>query len=297
MNQHLRFASASSCPRRGVLSALGAAALAACLFPSCQNTGGQLLSLSETVPPTLSGNKPFIHYQCYFFTAPDDFELLKDTEGAHVAGIYSPQDGDKLVESLKRQRGFHLQSAPTLTSRQGQRGKIEVVREFNYPTEYAPPQIPENALSTPTDIFPVTPASPTKFETRKVGFSAEFQGSNSSGGAIDFTFSLERTAFLGFVNYGSPITAPAKTAFGRMVDVTITENRIEMPVFDVKRLASKLTLSDGHYVAIGGLRAEPQEGLTRRIEKAPHPGITSGVSADESLFVLIKVTATERKGT
>jgi hypothetical protein len=65
---------------------------------------------------------------------------------------------------------------------------------------------------------------------------------------------LERGSFLGFVNYGSPIKAKRKGAFGREVEVVLTENRIEMPVFDVKRVTSTVQVNDGDFIAVGGMR-------------------------------------------
>src|SRR5256886_8324329 len=37
-----------------------------------------------------------------------------------------------------------LLSAPRVTTKPGQRAVIEIIREFRYPTEFDPPQIPQN---------------------------------------------------------------------------------------------------------------------------------------------------------
>jgi len=272
MNHHLRFATCL--------------ALAAPLFTSCQSTGDRLLSVSEAVPPKLAKKKPFIHVQCYFFTAPDNFQLLENTKGAHVAGIYSPQDGAKLIKSLQRRKGFDLTSAPALTVRQGTSGRIEVIQEFIYPTEYTPAKMIPN--SGASGSFPVTPSTPSKFETKNLGIMADFEGRSSSNGEIDFKVTFERSSFLGFVNYGDPITTTARTAFGKPVDVVLTENRIEQPVFDTRRLSTTLTLTDGHYVALGGLKPPSNfDHLTRKPERGVDP------NASRNFFALIKVKAVD----
>jgi hypothetical protein len=291
MNHHLRFAAVSARTRGGNLAALALCACAAPFLTSCQSTNTQLLSVSESVPPKLAKNKPFLHVQCYFFTAPDDFQLLENTKGAHVAGIYSPQDGDKLVASLIHKRGFNLVSSPTLTTRQGAIGKLEVIQEFIYPTEYSPPEVPKDfnpkTLAGEADVFPVTPATPAKFETTNLGIMADFKGRKNSRGEIDFEIDLMRRTFLGFINYGSPITAPARTALGRSVEVVITENSILMPVIDTKRVATTMTLSDGHYLALGGLKPST---LDPEVIKN-HPPAGAAADAHKNFFALIKVTA------
>ena len=73
---------------------------------------------------------------------------------------------------------------------------------------------------------------------------------------IDLRFAPEIVEFEGFINYGSPITSPASDAFGNATSVTITENRIEMPVFASRRVNTGLTIYDGHTVAVGGLMRE-----------------------------------------
>ena len=73
---------------------------------------------------------------------------------------------------------------------------------------------------------------------------------------IDLRFAPEIVEFEGFINYGSPITSPASDAFGNPVTVTITENRIEMPVFSSRRISTGITIYDGHTVAVGGLMRE-----------------------------------------
>jgi general secretion pathway protein D len=47
--------------------------------------------------------------------------------------------------------------------------------------------------------------------------------------------------------------------------VTITENRIEMPVFSVRRVSTALSIYDGHTVAVGGLMREDVQNVEDKI--------------------------------
>jgi hypothetical protein len=54
--------------------------------------------------------------------------------------------------------------------------------------------------------IPVTPTTPTAFETRRVGMILDVEPQISEDGkTIDLLVTPDLTEFLGFVNYGSPI--------------------------------------------------------------------------------------------
>lgn len=240
------------------------------------------LPVPDLIDPQVKGNGPVLRVQSYFFTTPPGDQILEEKQGAHVAGVFSTEEGAELVRGLKKRRGFELIAAPSVTCRSNEKGTVEMIREFTYATEYDPPSFPKQ-IEGNEGVFPVTPATPSAFETRNLGLVATFQG-GKVGEAIDVSFDVSRTSFLGFVNYGSPITTPVKGLFGRPVDVVVTENRIEMPVFDQKRLASKVSLQSGHSLAIGGLSGDlpPSiDSLTPAQRKDLKPG--------ETLFVVIRV--------
>ena len=49
-----------------------------------------------------------------------------------------------VIRGLNQKKGIDLLSAPSVTTKSGQRAVIEIVREFRYPTQFQPPQIPQN---------------------------------------------------------------------------------------------------------------------------------------------------------
>ncbi|TAE77574.1 MAG: type II and III secretion system protein [Verrucomicrobia bacterium] len=186
---------------------------------------------------------------------------------AALTGLFSDSQVQMIMRGLAQKKGTDLMTAPSITARSGEKALIEIIREFIYPTEYEPPELPNSVgvsssvdgpgLSSSGGIFPVTPATPTSFETRNTGVTLEIEptiGGNDF--VIDLRFAPDIVEFEGFINYGSPIQSPATDILGNPTTVTITENRIEMPVFATRRVTTALTIYDGYTVAVGGLMRE-----------------------------------------
>ena len=62
---------------------------------------------------------------------------------AGVAGVFSDPQFQIVMRGLNQKKGVDLLSSPKVTTKSGQRAVIEVIREFRYPTEFDPPQIPQ----------------------------------------------------------------------------------------------------------------------------------------------------------
>jgi general secretion pathway protein D len=187
-----------------------------------------------------------------------------------LSGVYGDGQVQMIMRGLSQKRGADIMTAPSIVARSGEKATIEIIREFIYPTEYEPPELPNSvgqfSNRSNDDIFgggasvssfPVTPATPTAFETRNTGVILEVEPTlGDDGYTIDLRFAPEIVEFEGFINYGSPIQTSGTDALGNPVSVTITDNRIEMPVFSTRRVNTGLTIYDGHTVAVGGLMSE-----------------------------------------
>ena len=196
-----------------------------------------------------------------------------------VSGVLTDPQFQVVIRALNQRKGTDLMTAPSVVTRSGQRAKIEVIREFIYPTEYDPPEIPQNfggggnnnggggggggigglvgAGGAVANSFPVTPANPTAFEMRPVGVTLEVDPVvGADGFTIELNIAPEVVEFEGFINYGSPIQTSAIDALGQPTTVVLTENRIEQPVFATRKLTTAVTIWDGQTVAIGGLIRE-----------------------------------------
>lgn len=195
-----------------------------------------------------------------------------------LTGLFTDGQVQMIMRGLNQKKGADVMTAPSIVSRSGETARIEIIREFIYPTEYEPPELPNqvgigggfgndnNAGNTGGSIFPVTPATPTAFETRNTGVTLEVEPTlGEDGYTIDLRFAPEIVEFEGFINYGSPIQSPASDALGNPITVTITENRIEMPVFSTRRVSTALTIYDGHTVAVGGLMREEVQNVEDKV--------------------------------
>ena len=243
-----------------------------------------------TVPVVRQAAKPAVAVKAYFFTAPEGFEFVKGQDQPGVAGTYAAEAGEKLADSLPRRRGFELlQGKPLVSSaQQGEKRELKVTREFIYPTEYKPPVL---GKVVDGELQSVTPATPDSYEKKDLGVTLGYRAKRLADGKIEVELDLERGSFLGFVNYGTPIKAKRKGAFGREVEVTLTENRIEMPVFDVKRVTQTVQVNDGDFIAVGGMK--PGEPL-KDPRFAPWKG--AGPEAGAKNFVaLIQVSVVASK--
>lgn len=197
-----------------------------------------------------------------------------------LTGLFTDGEVKVIMRGLSQKKGTDLMTAPSVTARSGQKATIEIIREFIYPTEYEPPELPttvgSDTISTSGGIggglgggissFPVTPATPTAFETRNTGITLEIEptiGENDF--MIDLRFVPEIVEFEGFINYGSPIQSGGTDLLGNPVTVTLTENRIEMPVFSSRRVTTALTIYDGYTVAIGGLMREDVQNVEDKV--------------------------------
>lgn len=198
-----------------------------------------------------------------------------------LAGVFTDPQFQLVIRALSQRKGVDLMSAPSVTTRSGQRATIEVIREFIYPTEFDPPQIPQTVGSTTGGIggvagiggggtsgaFPVTPTTPTAFEMRPVGVRMEVDPViGPDGYTIDLNLAPEVTEFEGFVNYGSPINTSSINGFTGLAEtVELTPNIINQPIFSTRKVTTAVTVWDGQTVAIGGLIREDVQDVEDKV--------------------------------
>ncbi len=187
-----------------------------------------------------------------------------------IAGVFSDPQFQVVIRALNQQKGVDLLSAPRVTAKSGQKATIEIIREFIYPTQFQPPQIPQT-IGTGTTVstagatgggssngsFPVTPTTPTAFEKRNTGVTLEVDpviGPDNL--TIDLTLQPQVVDFDGFINYGSPIQTVSTNALGISTTNVLTQNTINQPVFSVRKVSTSVSVYDGSTVVLGGLVRE-----------------------------------------
>ncbi len=196
--------------------------------------------------------------------APGIFGLRSQIDDATI---------NTLVRGLNLKKGTDVLAAPAITTRNGQSSSIVVAREFIYPTEYEPPELPTstgrdtlivtdqngNVVGGSTPLQAVTPATPTAFEKRDTGVTLEvLPVADANKQTIDVTLSPQFVSFDGFVNFGSPINSIRNGPLGPSSTV-LTENAILLPIFSKNAVTSSISVADGGTIVVGGL-------LTSRVQ-------------------------------
>lgn len=206
-----------------------------------------------------------------------------------IAGVFTNPQFQVLIRALNQKKGIDLMAAPKVTTKSGQKATITISREFPYPQEFEPPQIPQDSGGqTGTQIIIagqdagggndpiVTPSFPTDFTTRNLGVTLEVEPQiGPDGYTIDLTLSPEVVDFDGFINYGSPIYAPVtqnlvNQATGIVLGQAssqrlLTDNIINQPIFSKRKATTSVTIWDGQTVALGGLIREDIQKVSDKV--------------------------------
>ena len=176
-----------------------------------------------------------------------------------------------IMRGLNQKKGIDLLSAPRVTTKSAQIAKIEIIREFKYPTEFSPPQIPQTVGNGGNGgsgllggggggggAFPITPTTPTAFDKRDVGVTLEVEPTILPDGySIDMHLSPQVVEFEGFINYGSPIQTTTTNPFtGVTTTNVLTSNVINQPIFSTRKVTTNVTVFDGATIVLGGLIRE-----------------------------------------
>src|ERR1700674_3715727 len=185
-----------------------------------------------------------------------------------VGGLLTDPQFQVVIRALNQKKGVDLLSAPRVTTKSGQRAVIEIVREFRYPTQFEPPHIPQTVGAVRTDngglagnliplgsgsTVPVTPTTPTAFETRNTGVTLEVEPViGPDGVTIDLNLVPQVVEFEGFINYGSPILSPSSSFLDTVANVirstpqnVITPNVINQPIFSTRKVTTSVSVWDG----------------------------------------------------
>ena len=208
-----------------------------------------------------------------------------------LSGVFTNPQFQMVIRALNQKKGVDLMAAPKVTTKSGQKATISIVRDFPYPQEFEPPQIPQSTGSgnvsiggTAQEQDPVvTPSFPTDFTTRQLGVSLEVEPQiGPDGYTIDLSLSPEVVDFDGFINYGSPILAPQRNIVDGAIDAVLnpasllsanqfytptllTENIINQPIFSVRKVTTSVSIWDGQTVALGGLIREDVQKVNDKV--------------------------------
>ena len=212
-----------------------------------------------------------------------------------LAGIFTNPEFQMVIRALNQKKGVDLMSAPKVTTKSGVKAMIKMVREFPYPTEFTPAEVPKSTGSqglnisqqpsgntgngtllqqNPTIVSTtagVTPSTPTTFANRDIGVTLEVEPQvGADNYTIDLALSPQVVEFEGFVNYGSPVVGP-RYVMPTLLNPSgietfnITDNVINQPIFGVRKVNTSVSIWDGQTVALGGLIREDVQKVEDRV--------------------------------
>jgi general secretion pathway protein D len=173
--------------------------------------------------------------------------------------IFGTSQLNFVVTALSQKKSFDLLSEPAVLTKSGEQGVLESVRVFPYPISFDPPQLQSETsetngttvttvltLSTPTVIA----TTPTDFKRRNIGVRLVVKPQvTSDNQTVDLSLFPEVVDFEGFINYGDEIFVANPDGTQSL----LSPNEINQPVFNTRRINTKVLIRDGSTVVMGGL--------------------------------------------
>ena len=187
-----------------------------------------------------------------------------------LRGFINSSQFNVLVTALSQKTSFDNLSNPAVLTKSGEQGVMEAVRVFPYPISFDPPQLvtqtPNGAVVVNQTFTPPTiiATTPTDFKRRNVGVRLVVKPQvTADNRTIDLSLFPEVTDFEGFINYGSPIIVPSPEE--GVPAVLLTTNDINQPVFNTRRINTKVLVRDGSTVVLGGLIRDDIQNINDKV--------------------------------
>jgi general secretion pathway protein D len=187
-----------------------------------------------------------------------------------------------VMAAINNATGVSLLSAPNVTTQNGLKANIDIVREFPYPTSFEKPKLsntevaysggkfgpnPEQdplaigGLAPPLEL--AIPPTPREFETQDVGVSLEVKPTTYPDQRIDLDITKAQVVdFEGFIDYGVPIQARLSEEEPPEI---LTPGTINQPVFNLRSVVTNLQVLDGQTAVLGGLINESTQEINDKV--------------------------------
>ncbi len=185
----------------------------------------------------------------------------------NISGMLGNQVFNVVIAAMSQKRSFDLLSAPSLRVKNGEDATINISRTFYYPTAFDPAEsatIATTSASGGVVVIPppvVIPTFPTEFESRDIGVKMKVRPQlGADNKTIDLALFPEVTDFEGFVNYGSPIFVGADGG-----QYLLSNNVVNQPIFNTRRVDTKVFVRDGYTVVLGGLIRDDVQTVTDKV--------------------------------
>jgi general secretion pathway protein D len=186
-----------------------------------------------------------------------------------IRALIDYQQLNVVIQALSQKKSFDDLSEPAVLTKSGEQGVLEAVRVFPYPISFDPPQIVTQTttgttITTNLEFSPpiVIATTPTDFKRRNVGVRLVVKPQvTADDKTVDLSLFPEVTDFEGFINYGSEIFVANPDGSQSL----LSTNEINQPVFNTRRINTKVLIHDGSTVVLGGLIRDDVQNINDKV--------------------------------
>ncbi len=200
----------------------------------------QIESKRLKVPGPNKINQPgekFIYLTSRYVESVIDPKLTKS--------VLSDSEFQMEVRRLVQRKGVDVLSAPSAITNSGQSAKVEVVREFIFPTRYDPPMLSEVKKE---GSFPISPSVPVDFKTVMPGVTLEVEPTLAGKGNIRLEMKSKVLEFARHINFGNEAVFVQRVGLKKAAPIVVTENKFLSPVFSFRESETDVTIPNGSTV-------------------------------------------------
>lgn len=191
-----------------------------------------------------------------------------------VGALIDGQGFLAVMNAINNLKGVSVLSAPSVTTQNNTLAKINIVREFPYPTSFEKPKLSNTQVAYssgefgPADGSPALtlaiPPTPREFYTQDIGVNLEVKPTTYPDRRIDLDISkAEVVDFDGFINYGEGIVE--RLSAEQPVSTVLTPGTINQPVFNIRSVTTRLQVLDGQTAVLGGLTREDTQEVDDKV--------------------------------
>jgi len=206
--------------------------------------------------------------------------IANNTPTTLTLGVILNRTGlEAVIDALNNVQGVSLVSAPSVTTQNGLKANIDIVREFPYPTSFERPRLSNNAnlsytggLTAGEALILAIPPTPREFVTQDVGVSLEVKPTTYPDQRIDLDITKAQVLdFDGFIDYGVPIRTRLQEGEAGSASPTdpqgtiLTLGTINQPVFNLRSMVTDLQVLDGQTAVLGGLIRENTQEINDKV--------------------------------
>jgi general secretion pathway protein D len=233
------------------------------------NTGISLFGGTDTVGNVVSGVTALPGANAF---TPDSIDNLISPQTTlynvlAIRGHLGTVGFASYIQALSQKKSFDLLTEPAVLTKSGEQGTLEAIRVFPYPTAFDPPELVQQSNTAAIGTVTITPpavvaTTPTDFKRRNIGVRLVVKPQVvADNRTVDLSLFPEVTDFEGFINYGSPIYVGNPDGSESL----LSNNEINQPVFNTRRINTKVLIRDGSTVVLGGLIREDLQTVNDRV--------------------------------